>query len=171
MTKKLIKNKRKFKPVKISDSIKELNKKNLSKFGEIEYTIYSNWSKIVGSFFANHSEPLDIKSIKDSESSSVETIYIKYLHVNVTPSASIEFQHFSNKIIEKINSFFGYEVIKKIIIHQKLHSKENLSSVNKYFKPKKNSKEVENISLKINDKELKDSIVNLGLSVIKTDQK
>ena len=170
MTKKLIKNKRKFKPVKISDSIKELNNKNLTRFGEIEYTIYSNWSKIVGSFFANHSEPLDIKSIKDSESSSVETIYIKYLHVNVTPSASIEFQHFSNKIIEKINSFFGYEVIKKIIIHQKLHSKENLSSVNKYFKPKKNSKEVENISLKINNKELKDSIVNLGLSVTKADQ-
>ena len=66
--------------------------------------------------------------------------------------------------------FFGYEVIKKIIIHQKLHSKENLSSVNKYFKPKKNSKEVENISLKINNKELKDSIVNLGLSVTKADQ-
>ncbi len=170
MTKKLIKNKRKFKPVKISDSIKELNEKNLSKFGEIEYIIYSNWSKIVGSFFSNHSEPIDIKSIKDLENISSEPIYVKYLHVNVTPSASIEFQHFSNKIIEKINSFFGYEVIKKIIIHQKLHSKENFPSVNNYLKTKKNSKEVENISLKINDKELKDSIINLGLSVTKTDQ-
>jgi len=171
MTKKFIKNKRKFKPVKISDSIKELNKKNLSKFGEIEYTIYSNWSKIVGSFFANHSEPIDIKSIKDSNSTFENPIYIKYLHVNVTPSASIEFQHFSNKIIEKINSFFGYEVIKKIIIHQKLSSKENLPSNNDYLKSKNNSKEVENISLKISDKDLKDSIFNLGLSVTKTNQK
>ena len=39
------------------------------------------------------------------------------LHVNVTPAAAVEFQHFQNKIIEKINSFFGYKAIHKIKIH------------------------------------------------------
>ena len=34
---------------------------------------------------------------------------IDYLHVNVSPAAAIEFQHFQDKIIEKINSYFGYK--------------------------------------------------------------
>ena len=30
----------------------------------------------------------------------------------------VEFQHFQNKILEKINSFFGYKAIHHIKIHQ-----------------------------------------------------
>ena len=48
-----------------------------------------------------------ITSIPVFSNTKEETIYEKYLHVNVTPSAAVEFQHFQNKIIEKINSFFG----------------------------------------------------------------
>ena len=46
---------------------------------------------------------------------------IDTLHVNVTPAAALEFQHFQDKIIEKINSYFGYKAIKGIKIHQQYH--------------------------------------------------
>ena len=36
------------------------------------------------------------------------------------PAAAVEFQHFQDKIIEKINSYFGYKAIKGIKIHQLL---------------------------------------------------
>ena len=49
---------------------------------------------IVGVFFVEHSEPKKITSIPKFCNESGETIYEKHLHVNVTPSAAIEFQHF-----------------------------------------------------------------------------
>ena len=113
-------NNRNFKPVKISESLKTINQKVLYKFGKIDYTIHAKWPEIVGIFFVQHSKPQRITSIQVGYNTNGETIYEKYLHVNVTPAAAVEFQHFQNKIIEKINSFFGYKAIHGIRIHQKL---------------------------------------------------
>ena len=161
-------NNRNFKPVKISESLKTINQNVLYKFGKIDYTIHAKWPVIVGAFFVQYSEPQKITSIPAFTNTNKETIYEKYLHVNVSPSAAIEFQHFQNKIIEKINSFFGYKAIHGIKIHQKLIKNNN-------FSPKKNlqkhpNKEQEKIEIKntieeINDKDLEDSLLNLGLSI------
>ena len=45
------KNNRKFKPIKISDSLRGINQKFLYKFGKLDYTIHAKWDEIVGSFF------------------------------------------------------------------------------------------------------------------------
>ena len=98
-----------------------------------------------------------------------ETVYDKFLHVNVTPAAAIEFQHFQNKIIEKINSYLGYKAIKGIKIHQKLVRKENKSSKTKqinFTNIKQKKQEIKNTTPKISDKDLEESILNLGVSVI-----
>ena len=109
-----------YKPMKIGESLQGINQKFLYKFGELDYTIHAKWAEIVGSFFIQHSEPQKISSLSKSKDDLGNVVYEKFLHVNVTPSAAIEFQHFQNKIIEKINSFFGYKAIKGIIIHQKI---------------------------------------------------
>mgnify|MGYP001202862883 CR=1 FL=1 len=109
---------RTYKAKKIRDTIGIINKKYINKFGKIDYIIYSKWEEIVGSFFKNHSEPKKIISIKEENDNS-EAAYYNYLLVNVTPSAALEFQHFKDKIIEKINSFFGYRAIHDIKITQK----------------------------------------------------
>ena len=88
--------------------------------------------------------------------------------MNVNPSIAVEFQHFQNKIIEKINSFFGYKAIHGIKIHQKLINKINHlnKNKNKYNKDLKNKKiEIKNTTTKINDKELEESLISLGLSI------
>ena len=76
---------------------------------------------LLENFFVNHSEPIKITSIPNSNADNGSTIYDRYLHVNVSPAASIEFQHFQDKIIEKINSYFGYKAIKGIKIHQTIY--------------------------------------------------
>ena len=58
---------RKFTPVSISDSLKEINQKFLYKFGKLDYTINAKWGNIVGNFFINHTEPLKITSIPRSK--------------------------------------------------------------------------------------------------------
>ena len=174
MTNTPLKSNRKFKPVKISDSLRGINQKFLYKFGKLDYVIHTKWTEIVGSFFVQHSEPRKISSIPQSTNDKGETIYGKYLHVNVTPSAAVEFQHFHNKIVEKINSYFGYKAIKGIKIHQQLIKRENIvtkkNNVN-FTNIKQKSREVKNIISKINDKDLEQSIVNLGLSITNEEEK
>ena len=162
--------KRNLKPVKISESLRGINQKILYKFGKLDYIIHAKWHEIVGTFFIHHSEPLKIISVPISENLEEGNIYKKYLHVNVSPSIAIEFQHFQNKIIEKINSFLGYQAIHGLKIHQKLVKKNipshtNTNTHNKDMKNKKN--EIINTTTKINDKELEESLINLGLSISK----
>ena len=168
------KSNRKFKPMKISDSLRGINQKFLYKFGKLDYIIHAKWAEIVGSFFIQHSEPQKISSIPQSTNEKGETIYEKYLHVNVTPSAAVEFQHFHNKIVEKINSYFGYKAIKGIKIHQQLIKRENIvtkkSNVN-FINIKQKTREIKNTISKINDKDLEQSIVNLGLSITNEEEK
>ena len=157
-----------YKPMKIGESLQGINQKFLYKFGELDYTIHAKWAEIVGSFFIQHSEPQKISSLSKSKDDLGNVVYEKFLHVNVIPSAAIEFQHFQNKIIEKINSFFGYKAIKGIIIHQKIiktsiiinkKKNEDIADINQKIQ------EIKKSTVKISDKNLEQSIVNLGLSI------
>ena len=163
---------RKYIPVSISDSLKIINKKFLYKFGKLDYTIHTKWADIVGKFFINHSEPIKISSIAISTDNNGSTIYDHYLHVNVSPAAAIEFQHFQDKIIEKINSYFGYKAIKGIRIHQQFIKKNNdkkRKNINLISREIDKKKVLESTP-KLSNKKLEESIVNLGLSITKGDK-
>ena len=159
---------RNFIPTSIADSLKSVNKKFLYKFGKLDFTIHAKWSEIVGNFFINYTEPLKITSIAQSTDECGSTIYDRYLHVNVSPAAAIEFQHFQDKIIEKINSYFGYKAIKGIKIHQQFVKNINPQQKNKnnnLIKRQKNKKEIIELTPNLSNKKLEESIVNLGLSI------
>lgn len=162
------KSKRNFIPTSISESLKTINRKFLYKFGKIDYIIHSKWSDIVGDFFVSHSEPLKITSVHIGVNEDGSNLYNKYLHVNVSPAAAIEFQHFQNKIIEKINSYFGY----KAIVGIKIHQNQRLGPVNKkrnkrvnLIDEEKNKLEIIKNTPKLSNKDLEESIVKLGLSI------
>ena len=160
-------NKRNFKPTKISDSLKNVNEKFLYKFGKLDYTIHAKWGEIVGYFFVQHSQPLKISTTNLFEKDKEPRIE-NFLHVNVTPSIAVEFQHFQNKIIEKINSYFGYKAIQGIKIHQKLVTNHNLKGkkiITKYSQINKNDEEIKNTTKKIKNKDLKKSVLDLGMSI------
>ncbi|MDC0057217.1 DciA family protein [Alphaproteobacteria bacterium] len=172
MIKKSNNSKRTFAPISISDSLKNVNKKFLYKFGKLDYTIHAKWSDIVGSFFVHHSEPQKISSIANSTNEEGVTLYDRFLHVNVSPAAAVEFQHFQDKIIEKINSYFGYKAIKGIKIHQLLvktdQDNKKQRNVN-LIKEKERKLAVKSSAPKLSNKQLEESIVNLGLSITNED--
>jgi len=168
MIKKADNSKRTFTPISISDSLRNVNKRFLYKFGKLDYIIHTKWSEIVGSFFANHSEPQKISSIANSTNEEGEALYDRFLHVNVSPAAAVEFQHFQDKIIEKINSYFGYKAIKRIKIHQLLVNKNQYRKKQRYvnlIEAKEKKLEVESSTPTLSNKKLEESIVNLGLSI------
>ena len=59
-----------------------------------------------------------LEFVPDYENDLGETIYKSHLNVNVAPAAALEFQHFKDTIIEKINSYFGYKAINDLRIQQ-----------------------------------------------------
>jgi len=98
-----------------------------------------------------------------------ETIYKNYLNISVAPAAALEFQHFKDKIIEKINSYFGYKAIIDLRIQQNY-----IPKYNNFKKPKMNielndsdkkniQSEVENLA----NNDLKESLINLGKNIRK----
>ena len=158
--------KRAFVPKTIGDSLKKINRNISNKYGKIEYLIIAKWPKIVGQFFANHSEPDKISRIPDGENDTGDVIYSNYLHINVSPVAAVEFQHFKDKIIDKINSYFGYKAISNIRLKQNFIPKKN------YTKQQNSNKNISLDKLDIknmNNKELEKSLEKLNQSINEKD--
>ena len=164
--------KRTFVPKKIGDTLGKVNRVFSNKYGKIEFLILSKWPQIVGSFFAEHSEPDKISRITEDFDEFDQPIFKNFLHVRVSPAAAVEFQHYKDTIIEKINSFFGYKAIADLRLQQNFVTKKNNEQPVKAGKLKTTDNEKQLIKKEIKnmkDKELEKSIVNLGLSINRED--
>ena len=154
--------KRAFVPKTIGDSLKNINRDFANKYGKIEYIIITKWPQIVGSFFSNHSEPDKITRTPIEENNTGDIIYNNFLHINISPVAAVEFMHFKDKIIDKINSYFGYKAISNIRLKQNFIPKKNITE-----RKKSNKKiDLDKLSIKnINNKELEKSLEKLNQSI------
>ena len=167
MKQKNTESKRTFVPKKIGETLSKINKLYLGKFGKIEFLIFSKWPQIVGTFFSEHSEPDKISRVTEDFNELDEPIYKNYLHVRVSPAAAVEFQHYRDTIIKKINSLFGYKAISDLRLQQNFIPKKKSENSNNFNKVvNKNDEEMIKKDIKvINDKELEKSIVKLGVSI------
>ena len=164
--------KRTFVPKKIGDTLGKVNKIFSKKYGKIEFLILSKWPQIVGSFFAEHSEPDKITRVTEDFDEFDQPIFKNFLHVRVSSAAALEFQHYKDTIIEKINSFFGYKAIADLRLQQNFMPKKKNEQPLKSerFKTTDNEKKLVKKEIQnIKDKELENSIVNLGLSINRED--
>ena len=99
-------------PQILSNLLPEEAKKMLKSRGFSELELLANWERIVGKKFAKLTVPLRLKIGKSSEKNNGKLI------VKVDRSMAFAFEHEREKIIKKINLFFGYEVINKVEIIQ-----------------------------------------------------
>ena len=132
----------------------------------------SKLAQCLGSLFADHSVPHKSVRITVDFNECDESIYKNFLHVRVSPAAAVEFQHYKDTIIEKINSFFGYKAITDLRLQQNFIPNKkimrNAEASNQAIS------EEEKISIKseienIKNKDLEKSIVNLGASINRED--
>ena len=168
MNQKNNKPKRNFIPQSIGDTIKKINRSFSSKFGKIEFIIHSKWPEIAGSYFTEYSDPKNIVKIPDYENEYGETIFKNILNVSVSPSAALEFQHFKDKILEKINSYFGYKAVIDLRIQQNyLPRKIDTLKKNKIIKVSADEENLINNEVKkLKNIDLKNSLINLGKNII-----
>ena len=160
--------KRTFVPQSISYALRKINRGFASKFGKIEFIIHSKWPEIVGSYFEEYSEPKNISKLPDYENEIGEVIYKNHLNVSVAPAAAIEFQHFKDKILEKINSYFGYKAIVDLRIQQNFIPNNKIESkVTNKMLTESEETNITNEVNQLNNKDLKKSLIDLGKNIAK----
>ena len=128
-----------------SSSIPKTLKKHLRKGGYNYSNIVDNWSNIISKKISDSCYPLTVKMNKDMRDGT--------LVLNVVHGKEIEIEYQKNEIIDKINSFFGYNCIKNIslkIIQEKIIKKDKLlPKIKNLKKINEKIKNVDNSRLKI----------------------
>tara|TARA_B100000945_G_scaffold178071_1_gene142828 strand:- start:438 stop:923 length:486 start_codon:yes stop_codon:yes gene_type:complete len=130
-----------------SNSIPKTLKKHLKKGGYNYSNIVDNWTNIVNKKTSDACYPITIKMGKNMKEGT--------LILNVIHGKEIEIEYKKKEIIDKINSFFGYECISNIIlkiIQDKFEKRE------KKFPKIKNLNEIKKKMKKVNNQQLKSSL-------------
>ena len=127
-----------------SNSIPKTLKKHLRKGGYNYSNIVDNWTSIVDKNISDACYPISVKMKKSMKDGT--------LVLNVIHGKEIEIEYAKNEIIDKINSFFGYNCISKVslkIVQNKVDkSKKNLLRIKDFNKIEQNMKKISNTQLK-----------------------
>ena len=130
-----------------SNSIPKTLKKHLRKGGYNYSNIVDNWTKIVSKKISDCCFPITVKMGKEMRAGT--------LVLNVLHGKELEIEYKKNEIIDKINSFFGYNCI----AHVTLKIVQNtIKSNNEVFPKIKNSSIIKDKMKKIKNEELKSSL-------------
>ena len=127
-----------------SSSIPKTLKKHLKKGGYNYSNIVDNWTKILSKKISDACYPVTIKMGKDMRNG--------ILVLNVLHGKELEIEYEKKEIIEKINSFFGYncigQVTLKIMQEKNMKEKKQLPKINDFHKINKKIDKVKNAQLK-----------------------
>lgn len=149
----------------LSKAILPLASQVLGKKGFVEVDILTNWGNIVGDELATYSFPQKIDFKRNQRNDGI-------LHLNVPSGAfALEIQHREKFILEKINTYFGYNAVSGLKIIQ--NNEFSIADIKEINQPqtKKNlvTTEEENyikdLAGELKDSSLKEILIKLGQSV------
>ena len=132
-----------------SSSIPKTLKKHLKKGGYNYSNIVDNWTRMMSKKISDSCYPLTIKIGKEMKDGT--------LVLNVLHGKELEIEYEKREIMDKINSFFGYNCINQVtlkVVQEKIKAKQN-----EFPKIKDFSKINEKMS-KVNNGQLKNSLNN-----------
>ena len=132
-----------------SSSIPKTLKKYLKKGGYNYSNIVDNWTKMVSKKISDASYPITIKMGKEMRNGT--------LVLNVIHGKEMEIEYEKNEIMDKINSFFGYNCISHVVLKI---VQDKISINDKVFPKIKDLSKIEKKMSKVNDEGLKGSLNN-----------
>ena len=132
-----------------SSSIPKTLKKYLRKGGYNYSNIIDNWTKLVSKKISNACYPITVKMGKNMKDGN--------LVLNVIHGKELEVEYQKKEIIDKINSFFGYNCISRVTLKI---TQNTIKNNRKTFPKIKNFSKIEKKMSKIDNTELKSSLSN-----------
>ena len=132
-----------------SSSIPKTLKKHLRKGGYNYSNIVDNWTKMVSKRIADACYPITVKMGKEMREGT--------LVLNVIHGKEMEVEYEKQEIIDKINSFFGYNCISQVTLKI---VQDTIKANEKVFPKIKNFSKIEEKMNKVNHEGLKSSLNN-----------
>ena len=132
-----------------SSSIPKTLKKHLRKGGYNYSNIVDNWTKMVSKKVSDACYPLTVKMGKEMKDGT--------LVLNVIHGKEMEVEYEKKEIIDKINSFFGYNCISQVTLKI---VQDTIKTNEKVFPKIKNFSKIEEKMNKVNHEGLKSSLNN-----------
>ena len=130
-----------------ASSIPKTLKKHLRKGGYNYSSIVDNWTKMVSKKVSDACYPLKVKMGKEMKDGT--------LVLNVIHGKEMEVEYEKKEIIDKINSFFGYNCISQVTLKI---VQDTIKTNEKVFPKIKNFSKIEEKMNKVNNDELKSSL-------------
>ena len=130
-----------------SSSIPKTLKKHIRKGGFNYSSIVENWTKLVNKKISDACYPLTVKMGKEMRNGT--------LILNVIHGKEMEVEYEKQEIIDKINSFFGYNCISQVTLKI---VQDTIKTNEKVFPKIKNFSKIEEKMNKVNNDELKSSL-------------
>jgi len=93
------------------DIVGEIGDAAFRRFGFVQSSVVSRWKDIVGERYAKVSCPESIRFPTGRKSCGVLTLSVEGAHAPLL-------QHIAPMVIERVNRFFGYEAIDRIVFKQ-----------------------------------------------------
>jgi hypothetical protein len=93
------------------DIIGDVGGAAFKRFGFVQHSIVSRWTEIVGERYGRVSSPESIRFPAGRKSGGVLTLLVEGAHAPLI-------QHLAPLIIERVNRFFGYAAIDRIVFRQ-----------------------------------------------------
>jgi hypothetical protein len=132
-----------------SSSIPKTLKKHLRKGGYNYSNIVDNWTKMVGKKISDACYPITVKMGKNMKDGN--------LVLNVVHGKEIEIEYEKKEIMDKINSFFGYNCVGQVTLKIVQNTIENKKRI---FPKIKNFSKIEEKMNKVENSDLRNSLNN-----------
>jgi hypothetical protein len=98
-------------PRAAGELVGDIGGQSFKRFGFVQHSIVSRWAEIVGDRYAKVSCPESIKFAAGKKAGGVLTLMVDGAHAPLI-------QHLTPMIVERVNRFFGYSAISRIIFRQ-----------------------------------------------------
>jgi hypothetical protein len=98
-------------PRAAGELVGDIGGQSFRRFGFVQHSIVSRWAEIVGARYARASCPESIKFPAGKKAGGVLTLLVEGAHAPLI-------QHLTPMIVERVNRFFGYAAINRIVFRQ-----------------------------------------------------
>ncbi|MEA3079377.1 MAG: hypothetical protein QOF05_785 [Sphingomonadales bacterium] len=98
-------------PRSAGEFVGDIGGQSFKRFGFVQHSIVSRWAEIVGQRYSRVSSPESIKFPAGKKAGGVLTLLVDGAHAPLI-------QHLTPMIVDRVNRFFGYAAINRIVFRQ-----------------------------------------------------
>lgn len=160
--------KRTYKTSSIADIARRINNVAFRRYGFARSEILMHWPEIVGSVLARSSLPERL--VMPKKNNQMETKG-GVLHIRVNGSFAPEMQHLEPLVIDRINSYYGFNAVHRLICHHGIIEEQKPLKI--YEQPilsDSQKNKLHKMLKDVKDGELRESLFQVGAELLSRDK-